>query len=228
MPSKPIIPTVSCTSPSPSEGPTMHDFQLALDRRDFSRARDMALAFADPDMRGEHGRCALHFALLYRGSGPVVEALLQKGAQVNCQSSDGTPPLFIAARRNEPALVKKLLLASAFTSLSFFNGEKGEVYGTFKFSEAQMFESTRAMAIPMPKSPQSPPAIINISRSTEVCSFKEGITKEAVAVSPITIRIETEISPLLTAASPIISPPTIETAPPTARGSRIPASLIIS
>ena len=117
MPSKPIIPTVSCTSPSPSEGPTMHDFQLALDRREFSRARDMALAFADPDMRGEHGRCALHFALLYRGSGPVVEALLQKGAQVNCQSSDGTPPLFIAARRNEPALVKKLLLAGADVAL---------------------------------------------------------------------------------------------------------------
>lgn len=96
--------------------PTMHDFQLALDRREFARAKDLAEVLA-PDALGEHGRSALHFALLYRGSADVVEALLQKGARVNCQSADGTPPLFIAARRNEPALVERLLLAGADLAL---------------------------------------------------------------------------------------------------------------
>ena len=92
---------------------TMHDFQLALDRREFDKAREMAAALAGPDCRGEHGRSALHFALLYRGSADVVDVLLAHGADVNAQSSDGTPPLFIAARRNEPALVAKLLAAGA-------------------------------------------------------------------------------------------------------------------
>lgn len=93
--------------------PTMHDFQLALDRGDFARAEEMAGDLAGPGCKGEHGRTALHFALLHRGSGRVVESLLAHGEDVNAQSSDGTPPLFLAARRNEPAMVQRLLDAGA-------------------------------------------------------------------------------------------------------------------
>ena len=61
----------------------------------------------------------------------------------------------------------------------------------------------------IPKNPAKPPANMNISLINDSCWANAGRTYEAVAVIPTTIMSGDEISPLLTAASPIISPPAI-------------------
>lgn len=85
-------------------------------------------------------------------------------------------------------------------------------------SIAHTFAIITIPQIAMPKKPAEPPASINASLNIEVCWLRLGIINEAVAVKPTIINSGAEIIPLFTAASPIIRPPTIEIALPTADG----------
>lgn len=88
-------------------------FRQALDNGDMAQAMELANNLSDPDVAGEHGNRALHFAALYRGTGDLIACLLQKGASPDSVGEDGETPLFVAARRNDPAVVYLLLRAGA-------------------------------------------------------------------------------------------------------------------
>ena len=80
----------------------------------------------------------------------------------------------------------------------------------------------------IPNSPHSPPQRMNRNRNTVISWLSSGITKPVVTDSAVTVSSGVLMKPEDTAASPMMSPATMLTAPPTAFGSRIPASRITS
>ena len=107
-------------------------------------------------------------------------------------------------------------------------GDIGAVYGNPKSPVAHILNNTADPNRLIPKIPHIPPQIINTIRRIVIAGARSGITKPLITESAATVRSGVLIRPEVTAASPIIRPPTILTAPPTALGSRRPAYLIIS
>ena len=93
---------------------------------------------------------------------------------------------------------------------------------------AQMLHSSRETPIIIPYSPRVPPSTINKNRSSVTEPYREGITKELMAVRATIITMGAPISPARTADSPMTNAPTILTACPTALGKRSPASRMTS
>ena len=113
--------------------------------------------------------------------------------------------------------------------MAFFrNGEIGAVMGNPKVSVAHKLKRTTAPNKLMPNKPNKPAASKKASRRMVMAWFRSGTTKPLITASAVTVSSGVLIKPEATAASPIISPATMLTAPPTALGSRNPASRTIS
>lgn len=89
----------------------MFPLGLATRRRSAELVRELLLAGANPDLRGEKGRTPLHIAA--RWDAPpfeVVRSLVESGADRNALDDDGRSAASIAAERNEPELEALLAL----------------------------------------------------------------------------------------------------------------------
>jgi ankyrin repeat protein len=67
---------------------------------------------ADVNLRGRHGRSALHFAAEFNNGG-VLNLLLDKGAELNAKDSNGDTPLMMAAANNKEDAARELISKKA-------------------------------------------------------------------------------------------------------------------
>ena len=87
---------------------TAGEWQVAVQQGDLQRVQDLLAYGIDINASDDHGRTALHLAVLQKAK-PLMELLLHNGAQVNVHDKDGNTPLHLAAESGEVDFVTLLL-----------------------------------------------------------------------------------------------------------------------
>ena len=107
-------------------------------------------------------------------------------------------------------------------------GEIGAMNGMLCTFSAQMLHKSSTAPSITPYRPRAPPSTIKTKRRIAMAPYREGRTKELMAVKATMMTIGAPMIPARTALSPMTSAPTMLTACPTALGKRSPASRMIS